>query len=219
VDRRHLERVLARNLGHYNTARPHRGIDLDVPSFRRCASGARVPASRAIMIRAACRRAGRQRVRSSSVTRTCIARVGARPAPSRAGPCHTPAMSGCVTGWVTDAVRAAPAACGGLLKTELGAGDLLINTAPGPARHVVIFDQWTDATMGSYVGYEQYGDGGTHRAVPYRWAHIDGWLVQRDTRGRTRASSSCRNCRGLANSARWPADSTTTNSLWGARRL
>jgi hypothetical protein len=30
-NRRHLERVLASYLGHYNTARPHRGIDLDVP--------------------------------------------------------------------------------------------------------------------------------------------------------------------------------------------
>jgi putative transposase len=30
-NRRHLERVLARYVAHYNTARPHRGIDLDVP--------------------------------------------------------------------------------------------------------------------------------------------------------------------------------------------
>jgi hypothetical protein len=30
-NRRHLERVLADYLRHYNTARPHRGIDLDVP--------------------------------------------------------------------------------------------------------------------------------------------------------------------------------------------
>jgi putative transposase len=30
-NRRHLERVLAGYVGHYNTARPHRGIDLDVP--------------------------------------------------------------------------------------------------------------------------------------------------------------------------------------------
>jgi putative transposase len=30
-NRRHLEHVLAQYVGHYNTARPHRGIDLDVP--------------------------------------------------------------------------------------------------------------------------------------------------------------------------------------------
>jgi putative transposase len=30
-NRRHLERVLTDYLRHYNTARPHRGIDLDVP--------------------------------------------------------------------------------------------------------------------------------------------------------------------------------------------
>lgn len=30
-NRRHLERVLTAYVGHYNTARPHRGIDLDVP--------------------------------------------------------------------------------------------------------------------------------------------------------------------------------------------
>ena len=30
-NRRHLERVLHRYVAHYNTARPHRGIDLDVP--------------------------------------------------------------------------------------------------------------------------------------------------------------------------------------------
>jgi transposase InsO family protein len=30
-NRRHLQNVLARYVAHYNTARPHRGIDLDVP--------------------------------------------------------------------------------------------------------------------------------------------------------------------------------------------
>jgi hypothetical protein len=30
-NRRHLEYVLAQYVGHYNAARPHRGIDLDVP--------------------------------------------------------------------------------------------------------------------------------------------------------------------------------------------
>jgi transposase InsO family protein len=31
MNRRHLEHVLAQYVAHYNTARPHRGIDLDVP--------------------------------------------------------------------------------------------------------------------------------------------------------------------------------------------
>jgi putative transposase len=30
-NRRHLENVLSAYIGHYNTARPHRGIDLDAP--------------------------------------------------------------------------------------------------------------------------------------------------------------------------------------------
>jgi hypothetical protein len=53
-------------------------------------------------------------------------------------------------------------------KTDLRAGDLLINPTPGGAGHVVIFDRWTDPTMTSYIGYEQSGDGGTHhRVIPY----------------------------------------------------
>jgi len=55
-----------------------------------------------------------------------------------------------------------------IAKNDLQAGDLLINPAPDIAGHVVIFDHWTDATMTSYVGYEQAGDGGTHhRTIPY----------------------------------------------------
>lgn len=69
-------------------------------------------------------------------------------------------------------------------KTQLRAGNLLINPAPDLAGHVVIFDHWTDPTMTSYVGYEQSGDGGTHHRVipypyfdgyqmnPYRWTSI-----------------------------------------------
>jgi hypothetical protein len=69
-------------------------------------------------------------------------------------------------------------------KGDLRAGDLLINPAPDLAGHVVIFDHWTDATMTSYVGYEQSGDGGTHHRVipyphfsqysmsPYRWTSV-----------------------------------------------
>jgi hypothetical protein len=53
-------------------------------------------------------------------------------------------------------------------KEALSTGDLLINPAPDLAGHVVIFDHWADATMTSYVGYEQSGDGGTHhRTIPY----------------------------------------------------
>ena len=40
-NRRHLEQVLAAYVAHYNTARPHRGIDLDVPA----ADGEPAPAS------------------------------------------------------------------------------------------------------------------------------------------------------------------------------
>jgi hypothetical protein len=53
-------------------------------------------------------------------------------------------------------------------KAALRGGDLLINPGAGAAGHVVIFDRWTDATMTSYVGYEQSADGGTHhRVIPY----------------------------------------------------
>ena len=31
-NRHHLQRVLTRYLEHYNTGRPHRGIDLDLPA-------------------------------------------------------------------------------------------------------------------------------------------------------------------------------------------
>jgi hypothetical protein len=52
-------------------------------------------------------------------------------------------------------------------KTELRAGDLLINPGFGITGHVVIFDRWTGATMSSYLGYEQSGDGTHHRVIPY----------------------------------------------------
>ena len=55
-----------------------------------------------------------------------------------------------------------------ITKTDLRPGDLLINPGSGPAGHVVIFDQWADAAMASYLGYEQSADGGTHhRLIPY----------------------------------------------------
>jgi hypothetical protein len=55
-----------------------------------------------------------------------------------------------------------------LHKADLRAGDLLINAVPDNIGHVVIFERWTDATMTSYIGYEQSGDGGTHhRVIPY----------------------------------------------------
>jgi hypothetical protein len=53
-------------------------------------------------------------------------------------------------------------------KSDLRAGDLLINTASDNGGHVVIFDRWTDATMTSYLGYEQSADGRAHhRVIPY----------------------------------------------------
>lgn len=53
-------------------------------------------------------------------------------------------------------------------KTDLQPGDLLINTAPNLRGHVVLFERWSDASMTSYYGYEQSGDGGTHhRRIPY----------------------------------------------------
>ena len=57
-------------------------------------------------------------------------------------------------------------------KTDLQAGDLLVNPADGSAGHVVIFDHWADPAMTSYVGYEQSGDGGTHhRVITYPYAN------------------------------------------------
>jgi hypothetical protein len=51
---------------------------------------------------------------------------------------------------------------------DLQPGDLLINTAPDLRGHVVLFERWVDASMTSYYGYEQSGDGGTHhRIIPY----------------------------------------------------
>jgi len=53
-------------------------------------------------------------------------------------------------------------------KSDLLPGDLLINTAPNLRGHIVLFERWTDASMTSYYGYEQSGDGGTHhRVIPY----------------------------------------------------
>ena len=59
---------------------------------------------------------------------------------------------------------------------HLAPGDLLINAASNNAGHVVIFDYWVDATMTSYVGYEQSGDGGTHhRVIP--WPYFDNYVL------------------------------------------
>jgi hypothetical protein len=69
------------------------------------------------------------------------------------------------------AARATP-----IQKSELSAGNLLINPAPGNAGHVVIFDHWVDPDMNAYVGYEQSGDGGTHhRVIPY--AYFGGYVM------------------------------------------
>lgn len=53
-------------------------------------------------------------------------------------------------------------------KADLRPGDLMINPDSDLRGHVVLFAGWTDASMTSYFGYEQSGDGGTHyRRVPY----------------------------------------------------
>jgi cell wall-associated NlpC family hydrolase len=53
-------------------------------------------------------------------------------------------------------------------KADLQPGDLMIKPAAGGAGHVVLFERWADASMTSYWGYEQSGDGGTHyRQIPY----------------------------------------------------
>jgi transposase InsO family protein len=46
--RRHLQRVLTSYLEHYNTARPHRGIDLDVPTPAPIATVTTLPVARRI---------------------------------------------------------------------------------------------------------------------------------------------------------------------------
>jgi hypothetical protein len=52
-----------------------------------------------------------------------------------------------------------------IIKTELQAGDLLINPGVGPAGHVVVFERWTGPGMDTYLGFEQSGDGGTHHRL------------------------------------------------------
>jgi cell wall-associated NlpC family hydrolase len=53
-------------------------------------------------------------------------------------------------------------------RADLQPGDLMINPAAGGAGHVVLFEQWAEAAMTSYYGFEQSGDGGTHyRQIPY----------------------------------------------------
>ena len=53
-------------------------------------------------------------------------------------------------------------------KGDLQPADLMINPDTGSRGHVVLFVGWVDASMTSYYGYEQSGDGGTHyRKIPY----------------------------------------------------
>jgi hypothetical protein len=55
-----------------------------------------------------------------------------------------------------------------ITKSDLRPGDLLINTAPNLRGHVVLFEQWVDASMTRYSGYEQTGSADTqHRTIPY----------------------------------------------------
>jgi putative transposase len=45
LERQYLHRVLTQYLRHYNTARPHRSLDLDVPVARLTATVTTVPAA------------------------------------------------------------------------------------------------------------------------------------------------------------------------------
>jgi transposase InsO family protein len=47
-NRRHLQRILTRYLEHYNTARPHRGLDLDAPMPAPMATVTELPAVRRV---------------------------------------------------------------------------------------------------------------------------------------------------------------------------
>ncbi|MCG6499998.1 VCBS repeat-containing protein, partial [Kitasatospora sp. A2-31] len=52
-------------------------------------------------------------------------------------------------------------------KSDLKAGDALLNPATGAQGHVALFDHWTDASQTSYVAYEFTGSGVHHRTIPY----------------------------------------------------
>ncbi|MGW0659406.1 peptidoglycan-binding protein [Streptodolium elevatio] len=59
-----------------------------------------------------------------------------------------------------------------IAKGDLKPGDILLfHNAANPVRgsHVVIFERWTDASRGSYVGYEQTQPGTKHRTIPYAY--------------------------------------------------
>jgi hypothetical protein len=59
-----------------------------------------------------------------------------------------------MTAWADGAPTIHAGDCGDspIQKTQLRAGDLLINPTPVLAGHVVIFDHWTDSSMTSYMG-------------------------------------------------------------------
>lgn len=50
---------------------------------------------------------------------------------------------------------------------ELRSGDVLLNTAPGMAGHVVLFDRWVGAGHTAYLGYELCPGGARFHVVPY----------------------------------------------------
>jgi hypothetical protein len=60
-----------------------------------------------------------------------------------------------------------PDVCRPITATVLRAGDVLLNTAPGSAGHVVLFDRWANPAHTAYVGYEQSPGVTKHHVIPY----------------------------------------------------
>jgi hypothetical protein len=60
-----------------------------------------------------------------------------------------------------------PEVCRPIAASELRAGDVLLNTAPGSAGHVVLFDRWANPQHTAYIGYEQSPGVTKHHVIPY----------------------------------------------------
>ncbi|MCA0294279.1 MAG: peptidase inhibitor family I36 protein [Actinobacteria bacterium] len=54
-----------------------------------------------------------------------------------------------------------------IAKSDLRAGDVLLNTAAGASGHVLMFDSWADAAHTKYNAYEQHKPSTIYRVVPY----------------------------------------------------
>jgi len=61
-------------------------------------------------------------------------------------------------------------------ESRLRRGDVLLHSSTArTSGHVVLFDQWVDATHTSYLAYEETPDGGAvHHALPYPYWHGHG---------------------------------------------